>query len=511
MTIPRLRPELQASPADDQGIKFFDVTDPRSGSKMRLYDFEWLLASQMDGKRPLSEIARWAKDALRTEITTGNLEQFARSMDELGFFERPAAAPMPSIEALSALSSSGLDEDAVEEVALDIDDASTIEQPMLPPAQTGSFGEDADTTVRAAMPGLLEATRERTAEVTKVTPPQEAPPTTFDRSPSIVESARAEEVAPKKSGAGSIIGLILVLLVVAAIVVYATVLAPSGAKVSIAVAKSGEVVRFYDGTSKLDAAPAKSLSFGEAGKVLDVVAVGTQVKAGMPLATLDTFAKVEKELTDVKDRLGFYQKQMDGASTDDAKKAAEAKVGEKQKLLAELESRAEKLRITASGPGTVDKVLVTAGGDAKADAPALQLDDKRVTATFKIPADSPIKVGETVSLQPAVGGAIFTGKAASVEAGTLLVEVAEAASGEVRLVKSRFPSVITLPASAIVQKNGGNVVYTFADGMLHEKHVTIADRSPSEVYVTAGVASGDSIVTDAASTFTDGQKAAIAQ
>lgn len=481
---------------------------------MRLYDFEWLLASQMDGKRPLSEIARWAKDALRAEITTGNLEQFVHSLEALGFFEAPLAAPIPSAADLPPISSAEPDDAAdlaEDEVALDIDDASTVEQATLAPSsQSDSFNDEADTTVRAALPSLVQATRDRTAEVTKVTPQQDPPPATFDRPTAVVPALRTADASPQKSGSGSIIGLIVVLLVVAAIVVYATVLSPSGAKVSIAVAKSSEVVRLYDGTSKLEAAPPKILAFGEAGKVLDVVAAGTQVKAGMALATLDAFTKVEKELTDVKDRLGFYQKQMDGAASDEAKKAAEAKVAEKQKLLSELEAHAQKLRITASGPGTVDKVLVTAGGDAQADAPALQLNDKRVMATFKIPADSPIKVGDTVSLQPAAGGSAFDGKATALDAGTLTVEVGEATTGDVRLVKSRIPNVITLPASAVVQKNGGNVVYTFADGMLHEKPVTIADRTSSDVYVTAGVASGDSVVTNPASTFSDGEKAAIA-
>ena len=508
MTTPRLRPELQASPADDHGIKFFDVSDPRSGTKMRLYDFEWLLASQMDGKRPLSEISRWARDALRAEVSTSDLETFIRSLGELGFFEAPPAGTLTSLTGLPAVP-----EMEPEDVSLEIDDAATsVEQAALPPSlDSTGFSDEADTTVRAAVPSLVEATRGRASEVTQPVAKPALPPATFDRPVTAVEPVRAADASPAKSGSGSIIGLVLVLLIVAAIVVYATVLAPSGAKVSVAVAKSSEVVRLYDGSSKLDVAPAKSLSFGEAGKVLDIVAAGTQVKAGMSLATLDAFAKVEKDLTDVKDRLGFYQKQMDAAPGEEAKKSAEAKVNEKQKLLADLEARAQKLRITATGPGTVEKVLVTAGSDVKADAPALQLDDKRVMVTFNLPSDSTIKVGDAVTLQPAAGGPVVTGKATALDAGALSVEVGEAITGDVKLVKSRLSGVITLPASAVVQKSDGNVVYTFADGMLHEKRITIADRSASDVYISAGVSAGDTIVINAASTFTDGQKATLAQ
>ena len=132
-------------------------------------------------------------------------------------------------------------------------------------------------------------------------------------------------------------------------------------------------------------------------------------------------------------------------------------------------------------------------------------------ATFKVPADSTIKVGDTVTLQPASGGPVVTGKATALEGDALSVEVGEAISGDVKLVKSRLPGVITLPSSAVLQKNGGSVVYTFADGMLHEKRITIADRTDRDVYVSAGVSSGDSVVTNPADTFADGQKAALAQ
>ena len=74
-----------------------------------------------------------------------------------------------------------------------------------------------------------------------------------------------------------------------------------------------EVVRLYDGAATVKKSEPQTLSFGEAGKVADVVAKDTEVKAGMPLATLDAFAKIEKELADVKDRAGFYEKQLAAA------------------------------------------------------------------------------------------------------------------------------------------------------------------------------------------------------
>src|SRR5437870_5865602 len=86
-TTPRSRPELQAIAAEDQGIKYFDVSDPKSGHKMRLYDFEWLVAQRMDGSRPFEEVAAFAKERLGISPSAHDLQEYARKLEDLGFFE----------------------------------------------------------------------------------------------------------------------------------------------------------------------------------------------------------------------------------------------------------------------------------------------------------------------------------------------------------------------------------------------------------------------------------------
>lgn len=510
MTSPRLRTELDAHPAEEQGIKFFDVSDPRSGSTMRLYDFEWLLVAQMDGRRSLEEIARWAKGALHLDVTQQQLEEFTRKLDELAFFDAAAAALESEPEVPG------------EEVPLDMEELPTTQQPSLRAA--GGFNEDADTTVRAASlpPAPAQSVHDAVTREAPVVPPRPTPaPIAHPVAPPPVMPAR-EEPAPtvelepaKRSGSGSIVGLLIVLLVVAAVVVYVMFFAPSPAKVSIAVAKPGAVVRTFDGVAKLETAPPRSMSFGEPGKVVDVVAAGTEVKAGQALATLDGYTKVEKDLADVKDRLGYYQKQAEAANAKNdaaAAKTATDKVEEKKKLLAELEARAAKLRLVAPGPGVVEKVLVKAGDDAKPGEPAIELTDKRQVAVFKLPADAALKAGDDVSLETAAGATV-DGKVASVEGGNATVEVADGASvtGDLKLVKSKLNGAVTLPASAVVKKNGADVVYTLADGAVHEKKVTVADRSAASAYVTSGLSGGESVVTSGVDKLQDGQKAVAAQ
>ena len=54
---------------------------------MRLYDFEWLIAERMDGRRPFDEVASWARERLGIAPSASDLEEYARKLRELGFFD----------------------------------------------------------------------------------------------------------------------------------------------------------------------------------------------------------------------------------------------------------------------------------------------------------------------------------------------------------------------------------------------------------------------------------------
>jgi hypothetical protein len=518
---PRLRPELNATPIEEQGLKFFDVSDPRSGAKMRLYDFEWLLASQMDGQRSLDEIARWAHGALSLDVTGPNLATYAQRLAELGFFslpEAPAVLPKRDPNALTgtttplpppAPSGQLIEEDVPLELNPEEVDDATTKQIALPPAAPPPSAPPPAAPPRP----IVEATKPRTDEKT-------------DRNTAArpVERALAfpppsEEDVPARSGSRSIVWLLLVLLIVGGVVAYVMFFngVGGGTKVSTQIARTREIAALYEGAAKLGKSNVRVLSFGESGKVTDMVAAGTEVKAGMPLATLEGFSKVEKELADVKDRLGFYQKQLEAASgkSESAQKAAAEKVNEKKKILAELEARAGKLRLVAPGPGVVDKVHVSAGGDAKADAPAIELTGNGVAATFKLGADAAaLKVGDEATLQ-GPSGATGAGKIAKIDNGEVTIEVADTAAfkagDEVRLVKSKLSGVVAVPTAAVVKKNGTDTVFVLSQGTLHAKKVTLADRAGGEIYVSNGLAAGDQVVTSGGDALNDGDKASASQ
>jgi hypothetical protein len=522
MSTPRIRTDLKATPAEEGGIKYFDVSDPKSGARMRMYDFEWLIAERMDGRRPFDEVASWARERLGIAPSASDLEEYAKRLRELGFFDLAEHDEAPARSAPNAatvmreappLPSSG---NGARHVSDEDDDIPLVAEGEPLGADEPRVTAARNNTPAATMPTMaMPVTTERPA----VPPPQAQPPHPIDRPAPVAHAAptRAAEEPPARSSAGSIIGIVLVLAVVGGIIAYVKLMGGGTAKVTTVMANPREVVRLYDGAAAVKKSEGQTLSFGEAGKVSDVVAAGTEAKAGMPLATLDSYPKVEKDLADVKDRAGYYEKQLAAAKAkndEEAVKAAEAKVTEKQKLLTELEARAGKVRLVAPGPGTVAQVMVAAGADAKPGVPVVRLADKRSLAEFKLAAAdaAAMKPGAAVTLQPAAGGAPIAGRVATVEGGTVTVEIVDEAAAKpgdsLRLVKARVPNVVPVPAAALVKRDGGDVVFVLADGVVHARKVTVVDRTGAEVLVGSGLTNGDQIVSSGADGLNDGQKAA---
>lgn len=528
---PRIRSDLNATPHEEGGIRYFDVSDPKSGARMRLYDFEWLIAERMDGRRPFDEVASWARERLGIQPSAADLEEYARRLRELGFFDAdeepgalrsaPTATTMVGEAPRAPSSGNGAGRAAddgdmpplVVEGAL-MGSGPRSEPPMRePPVREPPVREpdvevaDEGTAPTKAMPTLMGKPGRRDPEDEQAA---------TARAHSDTGRVAAHQDAPPSSNVGSIVAIFLVLLVVGGIVAYVKLMGGAAAKVTTVVATPREVVKLYDGAATVGKSEGQTLSFGEPGKVSDVVAAGTEAKAGMPLATLDSYPAVEKALADVKDRALFYDKQLQAAKAKndaEAVKAAEAKVAEKKKLLGELEARAAKVRLVAPGPGTVDKVMVAAGDDAKPGAPAVKLTDKRLTAEFKLPTAeaAALKLGAAVTLQPSGGGATMEGRVAKVAGDAVTVELDDGGPAKVgdsvRLVRARVANVVPVPKAAVVTRDGADVVYVFADGAVHERKVTIVDRTGAEVLVGSGLGGGDQIVAGGAENLHDGQKA----
>jgi multidrug efflux pump subunit AcrA (membrane-fusion protein) len=490
-TTPRIRPELQATPVEEQGIKYFDVSDPRNGHKMRLYDFEWLVAQRMDGSRPFDEVATWARERLGIAPSAGDLQQYARTLEDLGFFELDDDyTPLPVAVPADSLGGNG---------------ASRSEEVQ--------FEEEERTIPRVTSTTDLKPAPEPAPVV--AAPVVRDPPRAFTpREDSVKQPMPAPE---KKSSSMSLIWAVLVLLLLGGGVVYYQFIMPNAAvHVSVVLASPQEVVRWYEGAAPVKKAEPQALSFGEAGKLADITAKDTAVKPGQTVASLDSYAKMQKELADVKDRAGFYEKQLAAAKArndDAAAKAAEAKVAEKQKLMGELEAKTAKARIAAPGSGSVADVLAAVGDDVKAGAPVIKIADQRMTIDFKVgPADAAtMKAGTAVQMQPAAGGAPVGARVAKAEGDTVTVELLDdttaKAGDSFKLVKARQKNVFRLPATAVVKRDGADTVFVLVNGEAKARKVTGVEHDGNDALIQGGLATGDSVITTAVETLTDGKKA----
>jgi hypothetical protein len=102
---PRFRSDLVATTTEADGVPCVDVSDPRTGTKFRFYDFEYQLALQLKGQ-PMSEVTAWASAAYGVELSAAGIGEFAGRLGELGFLESDAAA---GAGATAAAPSDGLD------------------------------------------------------------------------------------------------------------------------------------------------------------------------------------------------------------------------------------------------------------------------------------------------------------------------------------------------------------------------------------------------------------------
>src|SRR5947199_1190543 len=90
---PRFRQDLEASTTEADGVACVDVTDPRTGTKFRFYDFEYQLALQLNGQ-PVSGVIAWAAGAYDVELTAAGIAEFAGRLAELGFLDGQPPAPV---------------------------------------------------------------------------------------------------------------------------------------------------------------------------------------------------------------------------------------------------------------------------------------------------------------------------------------------------------------------------------------------------------------------------------
>lgn len=572
MISPKIRADLQSHSVEEEGIRYVDVSDPRAGTSMRLYEHEWLLARRLDGAATFDEVARWAAGAnLGFAPSAADLEAYARALAGLGFFDEKSPSAEASTNASVPLDATPVvapiaahtDQPAIEPATSTDEPALLVErEPAHPPvfaprhdapAPAAALAEAAagpaavSVTPPIAEPAPSRPLTEATAPTMTMPAvvPQPAPeqPTvpsamSFDQTlvagtlpmaptePAAVTSIieRDNEQPKKKSRAGWVLATLLVLGGGGA-AAYQYVLAPmlSVAQVQVMeVAAPIEVVHYAPSNATVQASPAETLSFASAGQVVDALAVGTVVKPGDVLATLNTFAALDKARQTESDKLARYQALLERAKVKGDKvteQTATKRIAIVQKRLDDMAPNLAAARLVATTGGTIAMVLAPAGSSVEPGTPAVQVIDPRLHAEL---AGDPVlaerhHVGDTVTLASADGKTTLVAKVDAVQGGTLRFELPDDATAKthagasLRMVSERLSNVLAVPAQALTKSpEGADQLFVLDGEVLRARTVTVVEREGNLAYVSTGIATGDHVVRSGLAGLHDGQRAAVA-
>ncbi len=521
--MPRIRNDLKATPLEEQGIRYFDVSDPKSGARMRMYDFEWLIAKRMDGSIDFEDVATWAQAELGLQPTPDDIQEYADRLAQLGFFEMTLDQSGASEPKSSDFDdkTTAFDSSALLRSTAPLDTRATPPSTPIVTAPQKNFISGTGPTIAQPAIATPRPAPSPLGVATPASSPRTAPgPASTARPTSKVAPATSAK-PPAKSGSGSLMALAIVaLVVIGGGVVYLQVVVPNTAiPVTAKAATVHDQVQLFDGATQVKRSESQVLSFGEPGRITDVVVQGTEIKTGMPLATLDSFVLIEKTLADVNDRITFYDNEIAKIKAKNNKAATtalEQKREEKVAAREQLEARIPHVRLLSPSNGTVTQVLAVPGAAAKAGEPIVKIAGKQLSADFKLPAvdAAKLKPGISVSLANEPNSEDkkpLLGKVAKIDPATnvVSVEITDESVHEgqsLRLVKGRTPNVITLPSTAVVKRDGTDIVYVVTDGQAQGRKVTVSERTGAELNVTSGISAGDLVIMQGGETLHDGKK-----
>ncbi|MCS6915809.1 MAG: efflux RND transporter periplasmic adaptor subunit [Myxococcales bacterium] len=597
---PRLRQDLQVTTfQDSDGVLYYDVSDPRTGGSLRLYDFEWLVAERLDGHRSFQELAEWAGEHLGLETTAEDLQVYAQRLGQLGLCDLlgaelplpappPPPAPSPEPPAPSPPAESVPVEPhpappslPVQSTTVAADDVMGL--PLVPAPEEAPTPEPRRSTLlmptvvapveppggETASLGLSERPTaplpqvQTEPEVARVTlPPASAAPVTpaeqqplsasgpsepapgSERERAIPEAATGELtteerawVAPpaaeaashppaapaateedldklaEPSRAGRWLAL-FVLLIALALVAYLLfgLHRPPALTVQVKRAQPHEIMRPLGASAVVKQAQPYVLRMEAGGVLASVVSEGAEVSAGMSLAVLQSHAKFQKEITELRERLAYYERRRQVASEkgdDAAAREAQTKVAEKQERLAAAEAAMKKAQIVATRSGTVTRVMAHAGDLVSPGSEILEITDRHLSAEVLLPTTEAqdMKVGDEVQLEAPSGPIAARIALLQPQAGEVLVQLelpdqpGIKPGDSLRLVRGRLSGVETLPASAVVE---GDSVFVVSQGRATRRKVRVVDRQGGDVLVT-GLHSGEEVIVSHAGELQEGQ------
>lgn len=158
--LPRLRTDLESRQIQDElGIVYYDIYDPKSLGTLRLYEFEWLLAKQLEKPASLDQLIQATKDILGFGPTPEEMVEFVDHLRRFGLCEPPLPAP-PAFPVTLALTTQAVEESPsqlAEQTSTAIAVAPTVQQsfPTSTPQKTPIIRAPISFSLRLLIKGIL--------------------------------------------------------------------------------------------------------------------------------------------------------------------------------------------------------------------------------------------------------------------------------------------------------------------------------------------------------------------
>src|SRR6202142_107798 len=147
----RFRQDLAVSPTEANGGPGVDVSDAKTGTSFRFYDFEYRLALQLNGQ-PVEQVIAWASMTFGVDLTAEGIGEFTGRLLELGFLEAGAAAAVSGTLPAAELA----EPDSAADEWMSPQGAKTAQFDPDPAMLAGSFDASPDRTPVASLDHPME-------------------------------------------------------------------------------------------------------------------------------------------------------------------------------------------------------------------------------------------------------------------------------------------------------------------------------------------------------------------
>jgi hypothetical protein len=535
----RFNRHLPHKPIVEGELRYVELAKP--GGPVRLYDFEYDLAVQLDG-RSYAEIAESARTKLGMEVDAAQVEQFANSLVELGLSEddaAPAAAntadvqwnpqgePTAMMQGMSELLA----------VATRLDEQSN---PELSAAVRMAEGNDSTRPIDAA---LADSTQRVDIDARSGSPVPPAPIAAalpaFDMPAPVAPAAPAgfnlegldipmpaaaqgmpgiaapvAATAPKSSS--WLLWAVIAIIAAGAVgfAVWKYVLTGGGEKpvsVQTMVPSPESLYAFFEEPGVVGEGQPYDIRSPAAGVVAETLAVGAAFVQGDVIVLLEQGRALKREVDRLRGRVAYYQQlfvSMQAENNKPEARQAEIKLREKQESLSQLMVQLEQLAVVATRQGRVGAMQTAVGKTVRAQDTVVRTAPTGLQAQFSFPGESQAAAEaarlafcrveiegmpcDCRLLDPRDMNPSGVVPDVTVELGPDCKAVVGA---PVKLAKTRLDGVFSVPNSALVDSGKGRRIFVAAPtGRAEMRAVLLAEGMGNATVVVQGLDVGDAVI-----------------